>query len=100
MLIERRPAGIFKVASVPTGSCSSPLRRPPSRLSTLIAEEYFPFAEVTTAGTLRGSRTRRERRWRTKSRSRMDAVVAAMSHEIAFRYGIEGLELKDLCVQT
>src|ERR1700683_5256010 len=29
-----------------------------------------------------------------------DAAVAAMAHEIAFRNGIEGRELKDLCVQT
>ncbi len=59
MLIDRNPAGIFSVASVPTASCTSPLSSPPSRLITLIDEGYFPRAEVSTAGTLRGSRIRR-----------------------------------------
>jgi len=51
MLIERKPAGIFRVASVPTASCTSPVSNPPSRLNTLIADEYFPRADVITAGT-------------------------------------------------
>ena len=59
MLIERRPAGILSVASVPTASWMSPLSKPPSRLRTLIVEEYFPRAEVITAGTVRGNRIRR-----------------------------------------
>src|SRR5271155_3392600 len=77
MLIERRPAGIFSVASVPTASCTSPLSRPPSRLSTLIADEYFPRADVITAGTLRGSRIRRYRRCLTTSRSGMGSSGAS-----------------------